>query len=224
VAKQLEKTGYEVNGEVVTTLKEVAEQLGVGEVKGKDVQEGGKYADQVNLVDLTDDEWEDGYPQKNAKASGNEKHPMEEEEIDPDKIFTTLSDEDVETLEDVKPEDIEGSMPDFETLDELKDIIKDIDTHTLEYMATALGLEWNPTYHKNIHRMRVAMAMHKHYFPELFKPKESKKKNAKYGDFDTDTLYSMLKEEGLSVKRTGNEAIDRMRAITELKQAGQLQD
>jgi len=208
-----QKIGYEVNGEVVTTLKQVAEKLGVDRVTSKDIQEGGKYADQVNLVDLADEE-EDDVMEVVAEDTDED----DIEEVNKDEIYSTVDKDDV----DLTPEEVRASMPDFETLDELKEFIKDLDTPTLEYLAKGLGLEWTPTYHPNIHRMRIAMAMHRYFFPELFKPKETKKKKAKYGDYSTEQLFQMAKEHGITVKKSGNEPIDRMRAIMELKKAGHL--
>lgn len=208
-----QKIGYEVDGQVVTTLKEVAEVLGVDRVTSKDVQEGGKYADLVSLVDLADEE-EDEVVEAVAKDYEEE----DEDTLDMDEIYSTVDDEDI----DLTPEEVRASMPDFETLDELKEFIKDLDTPTLEYLAKGLGLEWTPTYHPNIHRMRIAMAMHRYFFPELFKPKETKKKKAKYGDYSTEQLFKMAKEHGITVKKSGSEPIDRMRVIMELKKAGHL--
>jgi hypothetical protein len=211
------KTGYEVDGQVFTTLKDVAEALGESKVTKADVEEGGKFADQVALVDLNDEQWENENLRNEVEE---EDHPMERSQADTDEVYTALSEQDIKNLESVDAEEIKSAMPTFENLDELKEFIKDIDTATLEYMATGLGLDWNPTYHQNIHRMRVAMAMQKHFFPELFQPKESKKKKAKYGDHDTDSLFSLAEEKKIEVKRSGNEPIDRMRVIMELKKAG----
>ena len=121
------------------------------------------------------------------------------------------------------PEQIKESMPDFENLDELKEFIKDIDTPTLEYLARGLRAEWTPTYNQAIHRMRVAQALHRYFFPELFKPKGDKKKKAKYGDLSTDRLFELVEEHNLRVNRSGNEPIDRMRAIMALKTVGVLE-
>jgi hypothetical protein len=210
---QQQKIGYEVNGEIVTTLKQVAEKLGVDRVTSKDIQEGGKYADQVNLVDLSDEE-EDNVVEVVAEDTDED----DTEEVNKNEIYSTVDEDDI----DLTPEEVKASMPDFETLDELKEFIKDLDTPTLEYLAKGLRLEWTPTYHANIHRMRIAMAMHRYFFPELFKPKETKKKKAKYGDYSTEQLFKMAEEHGITFKKSGNEPIDRMRVIMELKKAGHL--
>lgn len=222
VCSMAQKTGYEVEGNVVTTLKEVSELLGEKVTKA-DLQEGGKFADQVGIVDLSDadtteDENWDNEPMRTEPEQ--EKHPMEQPNVNPDEVYTALTAEDMKNLESVDPDEIKSAFPEFEDIDELKEFIKDIDTPTLEYLATGLGLEWNPTYHKNIHRMRIAMEIQKHFFPELFKPKDKKGKKAKYGDYDTDTLFKMAEDGKVEVKRSGNDPIDRMRVIMKLKDAG----
>jgi hypothetical protein len=205
-----QKIGYKVEEHIVGSLPELADLLGIEKISKKDITGNGDYADVVAIVNLSDGETEEGT--KPAK-----KKPKEFTE---DEIYTALSPEDMKNLESVDVEEIKSAFPEFEDNEELKEFIKDIDTPTLEYLATGLGLEWNPTYHANIHRMRIAMAIQKHFFPELFQPKDSKKKKAKYGDYDTDTLYQMVTESELEVKRTGNDPIDRMKAINALKKAG----
>ncbi|WIT25859.1 hypothetical protein [Bacillus phage SPO1L1] len=203
---------YEVEGKVVSTLKELSEVLGE-KVTKKDLNEGGKFYEVVSLVD-TEDEVETT-PQEN-KASNKEGDSEDQE------VYTALTEADFASLEEVTEEEIKEGIPEFKELDELKDFIKDIDTNTLEFMAAGLGLTWNPTYHKNIHRMRVALAIQKYFFPENFKktPKESK---AKYGDYSTDELFKMAEENGIEIKRKGNEKIDRLQVINKLKKSGQLQ-
>lgn len=212
-----QKVGYEVDGNVVPNLKELADLLGVEKVTQKDIKEGGQYADLVGIVDLSSEDTEGtdtDKPEKKAKA-----------EVNTDEIYTALTEADMKSLESVTAEEIRSAFPEeFESNDELKEFIKDIDTPTLEYLATGLGLEWNPTYHANIHRMRIAMTIQKYFFPELFVPKEAKKKKAKYGDHDTDELFSIAKEANLEVKRSGNDPIDRMRVIMKLKEEGILVD
>jgi hypothetical protein len=211
------KVGYEVEGNVVANLKELADLLGVEKVNKKDIEDGGQYHDIVGIVDLSSaDSEEADTPKKPQKVK---------EDVNKDEVYTALSEEDMKNLEDPSvAEEIKSEFPEFENIDELKEFIKDIDTPTLEYMATGMGLEWNPTYHANIHRMRIAMAIQKHFFPELFQPKESKKKKAKYGDYSTDDLFSIAEEGKIEVKRSGNDPIDRMRVIMKLKEQGILVD
>lgn len=203
-------TGYDVDGQVVGSLKEVAELLGVARVTRKQLEE--EYADVVTLVELSDDEWEET---TNRVVTEDDE---EDTEVDKDSVYSALSDDVV----DITPEEVKESMPEFTELDELKEFIKDLDTPTLEYLAKGLGLTWKPTYHANIHRMRVAMEMQRYFFPELFVPKDNKKKKAKYGDLSTEELFSKADELKLDYKKSGNEAIDRMRVIMTLKDAGHL--
>ncbi|QMV48425.1 hypothetical protein [Bacillus phage SPO1L3] len=205
---------YEVEGKVVSTLKELSEVLGE-KVTKKDLSEGGKFHEVVSLVDT-----EDEVAVSSQKEESSKEDPTEDQ--DNQEVYTALTEEDFANLEEVTEEEIKEGLPEFEELDELKDFIKDLDTNTLEFMAAGLGLTWNPTYHKNIHRMRVAMAIQRYFFPENFKkaPKESK---AKYGDYSTDELFKMAEENGIEVKRKGNEKIDRLQVINKLKKAGQLQ-
>ncbi|MNH11750.1 hypothetical protein D3C73_1353410 [compost metagenome] len=113
-------------------------------------------------------------------------------------------------------------MPEFKKIEELKEFIRDIDTPTLEYMVRGLKLTWKPTNNISIHRMRVAMALQAFYFPELFKPKDPKKKG-KYGDLSTEELTTMAAEHKLEVPQSGNEPIDRMRLIMALKKVNALE-
>ena len=67
---------YEVEGKVVSTLKELSEILGE-KVTKKDLNEGGKFSDVVSLVD-TEDEVEDA-PQETETS--NEETDNEDREI-----------------------------------------------------------------------------------------------------------------------------------------------
>lgn len=250
------KQGYEVDGKVATNLKDLAELLGADKVTRKDIIGDGKYASQVNLLDLVDDDSEDtpaAPPADNPDTDGDESAPLEaagegeQGKTSPESIMTTEEFEagypvkapaedasegeeigdPIETVPDseitMTPDEARQAFPEFQSLDELKEFIKDMDTPTLEYMAKSLGCEWNPTYHAAIHRMRVAQSLHHFYFPELFTPKEDKKKKkAKYGDYTTDQLFKMARENHVKVVKSNNEPIDRMRVIMALKEAGHL--
>lgn len=216
----MEKVAYEVGGNTVGTLKELASLLGVGKVTAKELEQG-KYSDSVSIIDLedenakSDEEWE-GEKLKVYKKP--EKHPMESD-LDPDKVYTALTGDEPE----ITKKEVLDSFPKFEDLEELKEFIKEMDTPTLEYLARGMELDWLPTYHANIHRMRIAMAMHRYFFPELFEPKESKKKT-KYADMTTEHLMEVLEEHGLNLEKTDNEAINRMKAIMLLKKEGHIEE
>jgi hypothetical protein len=211
---------YQVGEATADNLKDLAALLNVEKVTSKDVAEGGKFADQVMLLPVEDDVPSDTQQAGSGAQEGDGK--TGDENVDKSATYSALGDEEVTASAD----DIRASMPEFAEgkagLEELKEFIKDIDTPTLEYLAKGLGLEWLPTYHANIHRMRIAQAMHSHFFPELFKPKESSKKKGKFGDLTTERLYAMVDERKLNVKRSGHEPIDRMRAIQALKMVGAL--
>ncbi len=250
-----QKIGYEVDGTVVETLKELAPLLGRDTVTKKQVAE--EYQDIVSIVDLAEEEPtddtentgndiepvdsstgdmermdadsesdDDGWDDKSVNTKEeDDKHPMErKDDVNKDEIFTELDEEARATLKDITPEEIKATLPEFKEEDELKEFIKDMDTATLEYLAVGMGLEWKPTYHANIHRMRIAMEFKKHFFPEKYQPKEPKAKKAKYGDHDTETLFKMASEAGIEVKKSGNEPIDRMRVIMSLKKEGVLSE
>lgn len=229
-------TGYVVNGETANTLAEVAALLGVSKVTQKDVAEGGRFADQVSLIELepatpkepvSDEEFENGYPQNNppVEPSDDTQEGNPDDNPNPEDVPEDEDQEDEHEGDnpDVTPAEIMDAMGTFDTLDELKEFIKDVDTPTLEYMAKGLQLHWEPTSNQPIYRMRIAMALHRHFFPEQFKPSEgTKKKKAKYGDFSTKDLAKMARENKVQYKKTGNDAIDRMRLIMALKQSGHL--
>lgn len=238
------KQAYLVENDIVTSLKELASKLGVSRVSSKDLEEGGKFADKVTILSAedvenmnsqdtsaeepveeaeetttdveepteeSDEEWEDKNPirLKKEEPAEDEPHPMERE----DEGNYSALDED----EEVDAEEVKSLMPDFESLDELKSFIKDIDTPTLEYMAKGLGLTWKPTDHKNIHRMRVAMSMHEHFFPAKKKSKAESAKGGKYKDYSTDDLKKLLEDNNIEYKEYEDESITRMRMIMALK-------
>lgn len=208
---------YQVGEEVVATLAEVATLLGVSKVSGKDVAEGGKFADQVQMVNVDGSDEDEQHEDDTNDGSGDQ----EAANNNSGESYSALPPGEKITA---TPEEIAAEMPTFKNLDELKEFIKDIDTPTLEYMARGLGMTWNGTDNPAIHRMRIAQAWHRHFFPDMFKPKEDKKKKAKFGDYTTEHLYGLVTEHKLNVKRSGNEPIDRMRAIQALKTVGVLTD
>jgi hypothetical protein len=222
---------YEVEGQYVADLKAVATVLNVPKVLKRDIQEGGALEGKVKLVNADQvgegiktegeaEEW-DNFKAKTdeaiAKEVSEEVETVEEDDEEP-QMISYVRDEDIMNTK----EEILEQLPEFKTLKEFKDWYKDIDTQTVEYFAKAIGLTWTATEHANIHRMRISMAMQRFFFPEMFKPKEGKKKKAKYGDLSTDDLFKMVTANKLDVKKTNNVPIDRMNAIMALKKAGKL--
>ncbi|AGR46816.1 hypothetical protein SHANETTE_145 [Bacillus phage Shanette] len=222
---------YEVEGQYVPDLKAVAAVLNVPKVLKRDIQEGGALEGKVKLVNTeevgdgikaeTEDEQWDNFKAKTdeaiAKEVEEEVGTVEEEDDEPQPINYVRTEDIVNTKEEILE-----AIPEFKALKEFKDWYKDIDTQTVEYFAKALGLTWTETEHANIHRMRISMAMQRFFFPEMFKPKEGKKKKAKYGDLSTEDLFKMVAANKLDVKKTNNNPIDRMNAIMALKKAGKL--
>lgn len=210
------------DGSIAHNFKELALLLAVEKVTREDVAEGGQYSDLVEVVEVEDGVTEDIRDSDEATEDTKKKRKggskKQDPNVDKTKIYSTVNPEDVTATE----EEIKLSLPTFESLDELKEFIKDIDTATLEYMARGLKIEWSPTYHASIHRMRVALAFQQYFFPELFKPKEPKKKATKYGDFTTEDLEKLAKDSNVKWNKTGNEPIDRMKLIMALKASGHL--
>ena len=206
-----QKQGYEVDGEIAVTLTQLADIMGVEKITKKDITGKGQFADVVNMVDLSDEQWENSIVKTDSEESSSST------EVEDKEVYTTLTGEVT-----VTPEEVKASMPDFQDVEEVKEFIKDLDTQTLEYLARGLQLDWKPTDHANIHRMRIAVEMKKYIFPELFQPKNSKKKKTKYGDLTTEQLFDKAKEHGVPYKKYNNDAIDRMRVIMALKEAGHL--
>jgi len=232
--------GYEVNGQIHTQLSEVATALGVAKVREKDLLEGGKFADQVSIVDLTDDTVEASGAESSEEGTAVEaateaaesgvEVSAEDAAADTDEQWESgnrlpVEDEDagLNVSGDVDPEAVKAAMPEFESLDEFKEFFKDIDTPTAEYLARGLGATWNESPHAQINRMRVSMAMQRVLFPDQFQPKETeKKRKAKYGDHGTEELFELAKKHKVKFDKSGNEPIDRMRVIMALKKAGHL--
>jgi HJR/Mrr/RecB family endonuclease len=224
------KTGYEFNGEVVTNLQELSQIIGVPQVKRKDVEEGGKFADQVNIVDLDDEEATEQVEQQEQASEepksteANEEVEETKEEASEDEAWEDGYPQDKkeeEVQEEASAEDILEVLGEIESLDEFKEFFKDLDTETAEICVNALDLEIKPTDNPNIYRMRLSMALQRHLFPEHFKPKKSEKKT-KYGDYSTEELQAMAKKNKVEFEANPHEGINRMRLIMALKKSGHL--
>lgn len=220
------KTGYEFEGEVVTNLQELSQLIGVPQVKRKDIEEGGKFADQVNVVDLEDEEATEQVEEQ-EQASEEPKSTEATEEVEEatgedsewEEGYPQAKKE--EETQEASAEDILEVLGEIESLDEFKEFFKDLDTETAEICVNALELEIKPTDNPNIYRMRLSMALQRHLFPEHFKPKKSEKKT-KYGDFDTNELEAMAKKHKVEYEANPHEGINRMRLIMALKKSGHL--
>ncbi|WCS68434.1 hypothetical protein Goe16_02100 [Bacillus phage vB_BsuM-Goe16] len=139
-----------------------------------------------------EDNWEEGYPVDTSE---------EEEE-----------DEEIEYPE----------VGDFEDEKAIKKYIKGLKDEQLQAWCELEGAEWIENEHRNINRMRMAMAIKAVHFPELAK-KPSAKKKSKYANYTTEELVQMALENNVEVRDDkGNDRILRMYTIMALREAGLL--
>lgn len=104
----------------------------------------------------------------------------------------------------------------FASLEDFKSMFTEVDNETAYAWAEDLGVEWVHNYNEGINRMRVSMALQRHYFPDLFKPKEPKKK-MRYGDLTTKELEKLAKDNGIRIPKHQDGAAYRLVLVSELK-------
>lgn len=235
---------YVVNGEEkVSTLAEVAKILGVSRVAKKDVEEG-KYdvvieEAAVSLAD-TEEVVEEVVAEEEDILEGVEVVEDEEEEEAAEDVEEPTDEEDseedengdeweegypvaTEVEEDEEDEDEEIEYPevgDFEDEKAIKKYIKGLTDEQLQAWCELEGAEWVENEHRNINRMRMAMAIKAVHFPELAK-KPSSKKKSKYAEYTTEELVEMAIDNNVEVRDDkGNERILRMYTIVALREAG----
>ena len=231
---------YVVNGEEkVSTLAEVAKILGVSRVAKKDVEEG-KYdvvieeaavslADTEEVVEEVVAEEEDILEgvevvedEEEEEAAEEAEEPTAEEEPEEDweegyPVDTAEEEEEEEDGEIEYPE-----VGDFEDEKAIKKYIKGLTDEQLQAWCELEGAEWVENEHRNINRMRMAMAIKAVHFPELAK-KPSSKKKSKYAEYTTEELVEMAIDNNVEVRDDkGNERILRMYTIIALREAGLL--
>ncbi|APZ82253.1 transcription regulation [Bacillus phage vB_BsuM-Goe2] len=226
---------YVVNGEEkVSTLAEVAKVLGVSRVSKKDVEEG-KYdvvveeaavslADTEEVVEEVVTEEEDILEGVEVVEDGEEEEAAEEEE---EPTAEEEPEEDweegypVDTAEEEEDGEIEyPEVGDFEDEKAIKKYIKGLTDEQLQAWCELEGAEWVENEHRNINRMRMAMAIKAVHFPELAK-KPSSKKKSKYAEYTTEELVEMAIDNNVEVRDDkGNERILRMYTIIALREAG----
>ncbi|QPX71572.1 hypothetical protein [Bacillus phage SP8] len=235
---------YVVNGEEkVSTLAEVAKILGVSRVSKKDVEEG-KYDVVIEeaAVSLADAEEvvEEVVAEEEDILEGVEVVEEEEEEEAAEEVEEPTSEEEPEEEEDTdeweegypvatEVEEDEGEeieypeVGDFEDEKAIKKYIKGLTDEQLQAWCELEGAEWVENEHRNINRMRMAMAIKAVHFPELAK-KPSSKKKSKYAEYTTEELVEMALENNVEVRDDkGNERILRMYTIIALREAGLLE-
>lgn len=227
---------YVVNGEEkVSTLAEVAKILGVSRVSKKDVEEG-KYdvvieEAAVSLAD-TEEVVEEVVAEEEDILEGVEVVEDEEEEEAAEDVEEPTSEEDSEDdweegypvnteVEEDEDEEIEyPEVGDFEDEKAIKKYIKGLTDEQLQAWCELEGAEWVENEHRNINRMRMAMAIKAVHFPELAK-KPSSKKKSKYAEYTTEELVEMAIDNNVEVRDDkGNERILRMYTIIALREAG----
>ncbi|ACI90917.1 gp44 [Bacillus phage SPO1] len=227
---------YVVNGEEkVSTLAEVAKVLGVSRVSKKDVEEG-KYdvvveEAAVSLAD-TEEVVEEVVTEEEDILEGVEVVEDEEEEEAAEDVEEPTSEEDSEDeweegypvateVEEDEDEEIEyPEVGDFEDEKAIKKYIKGLTDEQLQAWCELEGAEWVENEHRNINRMRMAMAIKAVHFPELAK-KPSSKKKSKYAEYTTEELVEMAIDNNVEVRDDkGNERILRMYTIIALREAG----
>uniref|UniRef100_A0AAU8BD63 Uncharacterized protein n=1 Tax=Bacillus phage Adastra TaxID=3143958 RepID=A0AAU8BD63_9CAUD len=235
---------YVVNGEEkVSTLAEVAKILGVSRVSKKDVEEG-KYDVVIEeaAVSLADAEEvvEEVVAEEEDILEGVEVVEDEEEEEAAEEVEEPTSEEEPEEVEDAdeweegypvdtaeeedEEEEIEyPEVGDFEDEKAIKKYIKGLTDEQLQAWCELEGAEWVENEHRNINRMRMAMAIKAVHFPELAK-KPSSKKKSKYAEYTTEELVEMAIDNNVEVRDDkGNERILRMYTIMALREAGLLE-
>lgn len=231
---------YVVNGEEkVSTLAEVAKILGVSRVSKKDVEEG-KYDVVIEeaAVSLADAEEvvEEVVAEEEDILEGVEVVEDEEEEEAAEEVEEPTSEEveDADEWEEGYPvdtaeeedeeEEIEyPEVGDFEDEKAIKKYIKGLTDEQLQAWCELEGAEWVENEHRNINRMRMAMAIKAVHFPELAK-KPSSKKKSKYAEYTTEELVEMAIDNNVEVRDDkGNERILRMYTIMALREAGLLE-
>lgn len=120
------------------------------------------------------------------------------------------------SIKQVKKDSNEYSDLSFADLSDFRSVFKELDNETVYDWAKSLGVEWSENDNPGIDRMRVSMALQRHYFPENFRPKDAKKR-VKYGDLSTSRLEKLAKDNNIKVPRHNEEAVHRLTLISELK-------
>lgn len=223
--------------EQVETLKEVAAILGVTRVAGKDI-EAGKYPEVSIVEDNTD--IEDAQDAKEFLEEHIEivhvtdaptPEPTEDtvEDMDAEVEQATKETEEAgvsyEDEVDDEVEEVEDSIEypevgEFKDEKAIKKYIKKLSDEELQEWCELEGATWKPNDHASINRMRMAMAIKAVHFPELAKPKKTKKKS-KYADYSTEDLVQMALDNDVVVPDAkGDERIERMYTIMALRKAG----
>lgn len=225
--------------EEVSTLREVAELLGVSRVSGKDIEDG-KYptvdvqdlsASTDSLEDLVEEQGDEEVLYTVEEAPEDTTEDLEEPgELIAEVVLDEQEDEEVSDtieldLEEDTEDDVELDYPevgDFESVDEIKKFVKELSNDQLEEWLELEGVEHNPSDHEAINRMRMAVAIRAVHFPESV-AKSKPKKKSKYADYSLEDLVQIALDNDVAVRDAkGDERIERMYTIMALREAGLL--
>jgi len=112
------------------------------------------------------------------------------------------------------------TYPEKGTFAEQKDLkkhIKGLTDEQLQEWTGLEGLEFKPSEHASINRMRMAMAINELHFPS--EPK-AKKADSPYKKYTTEQLIEMAVDNNIPVEPTDDMKIMRMRTIMMLRAHG----
>ena len=234
MAKQQYEVAVEQGIEVVGTMKEVKDLLGVSRLTKKEVEQG--LVDGVALIDVVEEEdtvltntQEADNELTNTQEDTNEQHEdTEDSTTDTEPVGTEAVQDTEEPTAPVQEasdtSDEEGvEYPEVGSYDDpkqLKKFYKGLSVEQLEEWVALEGLETKPTDSAPIYRMRLCMAVLNHHFPKTPSKPKSKRKYPQ----STEELVEMAMNNDVEVQDDkGDERILRMYTIMALKKAGILE-
>lgn len=101
---------------------------------------------------------------------------------------------------------------------ELKGYIKHTSLEELEHWANLLDVTWVQSDNEPINRMRIAMAIKKHYFP--IKDSKDKKGKKNYSQYSNEDLKKLIKSHKIPHRSFADKSKDREAMVKKLKAAG----
>jgi hypothetical protein len=110
----------------------------------------------------------------------------------------------------------------FETKDELKEILSSLPTETLYSISKEINVKWKRfegevSSKRDINRMRCYLAICEHYFPKKHRKPQ---KNSGWKGKEMDELLALVDKFNLKRPKGGNEKICKMWCIRRLNDAG----
>jgi hypothetical protein len=201
---------YQMNGKQYTSLKDIAEELGVSRIRPDRHFE--KYGiTEVTAQDTTAEQTEE------VKASEPEVAATEENTQEETKVSSKQekhADKVAESTKNSKAEDKKSEASEDTSADDLaafSKIMTETSTEDLIKMSKKAGLGDGSQYkHEGIRRMRLIMGLKKQRFPE-FNKRESHSHNSIWKDTPLKELLKIAKDKGISYRVVkGNDNIQRM--------------